>query len=337
MENVSILKSKEYAEEVRPIPFEIQYNENPNLPEGEEVIVQEGVEGIEQVTVIKSFENNNLVAENILQSIPMQNYIPQIVDVGTSKFLGDNKAHLGDIMYVTKEVVLKEKPDDSSKDVYVIYKSLDVRLKELVNEQWCKVNFDGLDGYIKCKDLTSCEVTPEILEENRIQRIKMEINKDMSLNHSTELTLEDYKRMLTGNSADRNNVIADNAEVFYNIDQVYNINGVFVAAMAIHESGWGTSTISKDKKNLFGYGAYDRSPYQSSFSFETYEEGIELVSKVLVKYYINKEGTPIYEGETAKGSYYNGPTVSDVNIRYASDQNWHNRVYSYMEYLYNRL
>ena len=31
----------------------------------------------------------------------------------------------------------------------------------------------------------------------------------------------------------------------------YHINGVFLASMAIHESGWGTSTIAKDKKNLF--------------------------------------------------------------------------------------
>jgi len=57
----------------------------------------------------------------------------------------------------------------------------------------------------------------------------------------------------------------------------------------------------------------------------------------LVKYYLNAEGTPIYEGEVAKGSYYTEPTVESVNTRYASDQNWHNKVYSYMEYLYNRL
>lgn len=107
--------------------------------------------------------------------------------------------------------------------------------------------------------------------------------------------------------------------------------------MAIHESGWATSTISKDKKNLFGYGAYDSSPYESSFSFETYAEGIELVAKVLVKNYINEPGTPIYENEVAKGSYYNEPTMEGVNVRYASDTNWHQKIYKYMEYLYNRL
>ena len=131
------------------------------------------------------------------------------------------------------------------------------------------------------------------MEANRIQRIKMTLAKEMPLNHSTNLTLEDYKRILSGNLQDKNHIIEENAEVFYNMDKKYNMNGVFLASMAIHESGWATSTISKDKKNLFGYGAYDRSPYASSFSFETYAEGIELVAKVLVKNYINETGTQI--------------------------------------------
>lgn len=159
----------------------------------------------------------------------------------------------------------------------------------------------------------------------------------MPLNESTDLTLEDYKKMLSGNASDKNHILEENAEVFYNMDKNYHMNGVFLASIAIHESAWGTSTIAKDKKNLFGYGAYDNSPYASSFAFDTYAEGIELVAKALVKYYINEEGTPIYEEELAKGSYYEEPTVASVNKRYASDENWHNRVYSYMEYLYNRL
>lgn len=337
LENVSVLKSKEYIEEERPLAFEMTYQENPNLPEGEEVISKEGVDGRQQVKVIKSYENNRLVAEDILESIVIESATPQVIDKGTSKFLSNNKAHLGDTMYTTKEIVLMDSANDSANQICTIFKSLDITLLELQSEEWCKIECDGLQGYVKCKDLTSSKVTPGIVEANRIQRIKMTLAKEMPLNHSTNLTLEDYKRILSGNLQDKNHIIEENAEVFYNMDKKYNMNGVFLASMAIHESGWATSTISKDKKNLFGYGAYDRSPYASSFSFETYAEGIELVAKVLVKNYINETGTPIYEGESAKGSYYNGPTVAGVNVRYASDENWNNKIYKYMEYLYNKL
>ena len=66
--------------------------------------------------------------------------------------------------------------------------------------------------------------------------------------------------------------------------------------MGIHESQWGTSRIAMDKKNLFGYGAYDSDAYTYSFEFEDYTEGIELVAKVLVKHYLNTTGTPVYDG-----------------------------------------
>ncbi len=337
LENVSVLKSKEYVEEERPIEFEIIYNENSNLPEGEEVVTREGVNGKERVKVIKSYENNVMVSEEILESLVLEEYISQVVDKGTSKFLSNNKAHLGDRMYITKEIALLDYSSDSANEICKILKSLDVTLLELSGEDWCKIEYDGLEGYVPANSLTTSQVTPGIIEANRVQRIKMTLEEGIPLNQSTDLSLEDYKKILSGNSADRNHVIEENAEAFYNADKTYHMNGVFLAAMAIHESGWGMSTIANDKKNLFGYGAYDRSPYESSFSFETYAEGIDLVAKVLVKYYINEEGTPIYGEEVAKGSYYNEPTVAGVNVRYASDGEWHHKIYKYMEYLYGRL
>ena len=37
------------------------------------------------------------------------------------------------------------------------------------------------------------------------------------------------------------------------------------------------------------------------------------------------------------GTYYNGPTLTGVNARYATDKNWANGVYNHMKYLYNKL
>ncbi len=38
--------------------------------------------------------------------------------------------------------------------------------------------------------------------------------------------------------------------IFYYIEKQYNINGVFVAAVGIHESAWGTSKIAIEKKKF---------------------------------------------------------------------------------------
>lgn len=336
-ENAGMDRVKEQVVEARDIEFETTYTNNATLPKGEEIVKQEGINGKENVTAVKTFENGNFIEEIILSKERLVDPVTKVIDLGTSEFLAKHKVHIGDIMYLSADGTLKETADASSKDLAQIKKSLDIKLLELPNEEWCKISFDGLEGYIKTSNLTSAHTTPNIVEKNRIQRILLKVNIDMELNKVSGLTLNDYKKIFTGLSNDTNKIFEDNYSTFYNVEKKYNINGIFLASMAIHESSWGTSQIAKDKKNLFGYGSYDSTPYDSSFDFASYSEGIETVAKSLVKYYLNPTGTVIYDGELASASYYNGPTLSGVNTRYASDTEWHKKVYNYMEMLYNRL
>lgn len=316
----------------------IVYTNNPTLPKGEEVVTKEGTLGKENVLSVKAYQNQQLIEEHILSREKVLDPTPQLVDVGTSELLANYKIHIGDSLYLLKDCSLKELPDAKSNDLNIIKQNLDVKLLELLNnETWCKISFNDKTGYIPSSELTSAFLTPDIVEKNRITKIMLEVDIDMPLNTSSNLTIDDFKKLLTDLPQDKNNIFKDNYNIFYEMDKKYNINGVFLASIAIHESNYGTSTISKDKKNLFGYGAYDRNPYEYSIQFEDYNSGIETVAKSLAKYYLNPKGTTIYENEIAKGSYYNGPTVKDVNIRYASDPEWHTKVFKYMELLYGKL
>lgn len=166
---------------------------------------------------------------------------------------------------------------------------------------------------------------------------KNKIDFNIALDKPSGLTLEQFKKILTGNSQDKNKIFEENAEYFYYIEQEYNINGVFVAALGIHESGWGTSKIATNKKNLFGYGAYDNSSYASAYKYDGYAASIDMIARVLEKNYLNPKGTKLKNGDTAKGVYYNGNTLQAVNKKYATDKNWSRGVYTWMQYLYNRL
>lgn len=336
-ENSGMDRVKEQVTEERDVDFETTYQNNSTLPKGEEVTLQEGSLGKDNVTVVKTYENGTFVEEVILAKDRLVEPVAKIIDVGTSEFLAKHKVHLGDTIYFVNKGTLKEAADDTSKDVAEVQESLDVKLLELPSEEWCKVSFDGIEGYIKTSNLTSASSTPNIVEKNRIQRILIKVNINMELNKTSGLTLNDYKKIFTNIPNDKNDIFEDNYTVFYNAEKKYNINGIFLAAMAIHESAWGTSQIAQDKNNLFGYGSYDESPYESSYDFNSYQESIETVAKSLVKYYLNPSGTKIYDGETAAAWYYNGPTLQGVNTRYASDKDWYTKVYNYMEMLYNRL
>lgn len=336
-ENAEMDRVKEQVTEERDVEFITEYTNNPTLPKSEEIVKQEGAFGKENVTAIKTYENGNFVEEIILEKEKLVDPISKIIDIGTSEFLAKHKVHLGDTMYLVNTAKLKKTDNDNADEVAEVKQSLDVKLLELPSEEWCKVSFDNIEGYIKTSNLTSSYTTPNIIEKNRIQRILIKVNIDMELNRTSGLTLNDYKKIFTGLPNDKNKIFQDNYTAFYNAEKKYNINGIFLASIAIHESNWGTSQIAEEKKNLFGYGSYDATPYESSFEFADYAEGIETVAKSLVKYYLNPSGTKIYDGETAAAWYYNGPTLKGVNTRYASDSEWNEKVFKYMETLYNRL
>ncbi len=336
-ENASFEKVKEQVSEEREIEYEVQTQQNATLPRGEQVVLQEGVMGKENVSLVKTYENGEFIEEIILAKETIEEPTPEILDIGTSDFLADLNIHIGDTVYLNKNATLRKEPSEDSEEVAEIKNYLDVKLLELPNEDWCKVSFDSIEGYLPTDVLTSASKTPSIIEKNRIQRILINVNIDMQLNKSTGLTLKDYQKIFKDLPNDTNGIFEKNAEVFYNMDKKYNVNGIFIASIAIHESAWGTSQIANDKNNLFGYGSYDETPYESSYDFTSFADGIETVTKSLVKYYLNPAGTKIYDGETASAWYYNGPTLEGVNQRYASDPDWHTKVYSYMEMLYNRL
>ena len=335
-ENASMVEAKDYLKEEREIEFETVYIEDTSLQKDEKVVAQEGTKGKEEVTVVKTYHNGEFVEESILERTVIVEPIKSVVHTGTSEFLSTYKVHLGDILYVTSETSLKDKASDTGIELVKVPQYYDVKLIELSGD-WCKVSFNGHDGYIKNAVLTSSSVTPGILEQNRKQKIFATAGESMSVNKASGLTLEDFKKALSNNPKDVNKIFENNAAAFYNAEQKYNVNGIFIAAIGINESGWGTSNIALTKKNLFGYGAYDSDPYNSSYTFENYEDGIDLVTKVMAKYYLNPAGTKIFGDEMASGKYYNGPTIAAVNMRYASDTEWAKKVYTYMEYLYNKL
>lgn len=334
--NISESTKKEIITKEVKIDYETEYVENSTLPKDEENIIQVGKFGAIEQTVIKTYENNELISEDIIGETRLSEPTKQIIEVGTSEYLKEKSVHIGDTMYTKERMYMYKEPTEEAGTVCIIYESIDVKL---VSEKdgWCYVTVDGLEGYVKGDLITSEVETPGIKEKSRKKRLLLTVNPEMQLNKPSGLTKEDFKKVLSGNQGDKEKIFENNAELFYDIEQKYNINGIFLASIAIHESNWGTSNIAKQKKNLFGFGSFDFSAFESSTTFESYQYGIDYVAKVLVKYYINEKDTPIYDGETAVGTYYNGATVSGVNVRYASDQNWSTRVFNIMKALYEKI
>lgn len=334
--NIEVIRKKEVVHEERDIEFETVYNNDDTLPKGEQVVTREGTLGREKVKAVRVYENDNFLSENITERHVIKDAISKMVSVGTSEFLANYNIHIGDTLYIIKNTKLLKEPNSNSTELLSLSELDDVTLLGLSNN-YCKVSINATEGFVDTNSITSSTKNPELAEKSRVYKLKKTLFKNMDLRKPSGFTLSDFNKILSKNSYDKNKVFENNAQTFYNVEQKYKINAIFLASVAIHESGWGTSVISTTKYNLFGYGSFDRDPYNSSFTFSNYAEGIETVAKVFIKHYLNPPNTPIYNNEIASGKYYSEPTLEGVNKRYCTDTNWSNKVFNYMEKLYNKL
>ena len=277
-----------------------------------------------------------MINEEIIDSKTLEEVVTKIIYKGTSDFLKKYSVHIDDQMYLLEAEDLKEEAKDDSNTICNVPRYLNVKIKE-AGEEWIKVAYNGKEGYLKTTNITSEAVTPMIKEKNRIATLKNNLNVDMDLSVPSGLTLSDFKTVLSNNLSDKNKIFEQSAEYFYKAEQKYKVNGIFLASIGIHESAWGTSKIANDKNNLFGFTAYDSDPYNSATSFDNYENAINKVAEVLSTKYLHVAGTKISDELTATGTYFNGTSAKSVNVRYASDTGWADKVFNYMQYLYNKL
>lgn len=335
---------EEYEVEEIELEYTTKYKNNSSLPKGTLQVVQEGREGKQQITIKKTYHNDELIDEEQISAKITKASVNKIVEVGTGSGILNYKVKVGDTVYVTSDrLSVMVDPNENSQKVATLSKDDELKVLEIQND-WYKIRNKSTIGYVKIEATTHRNYAKEDEIKNNLStttqksstQLLSTLSFDMALNKPSGLSLEQFKKILT-DSKDKNKVFEQNAEYFYYIEKQYNINGVFVAAVGIHESSWGTSKIAQEKYNLFGYGAHDANPYNGAYTFANYSESIDLIARVFVKYYLNPKGTSIYEGEVATGKYYNGPTLSGINAKYATDKNWANGVYSHMKYLYNKL
>ena len=333
---------KEYEKQETEIEYITTYETDETLPKGIVQAKQEGRTGKKQIVIEKTYENDELINEEVISDKIIKAPINKIVVTGGSKYSSNYKIKVGDTLYVTPYILeLKLEPDANSEKIYTL--AMDDEVILLGKEgTWYNISYKKYTGYVPENCLTYLKPESEIdynIEGETLTKEELlsKLSFNIKLNAPSGLSLEQFKKVLTGMEQDSNKIFEQNAEYFYYIEKQYNINGIFVAAIGIHESNFGKSQISLDKKNLFGYGANDSNPYNNAYDFSDYSEGIDLIARVLTKYYINPAGTKIYDGQVATGDYYYSSTLSGVNEKYATDKNWANSVYKWMTYLYNRI
>ena len=137
------------------------------------------------------------------------------------------------------------------------------------------------------------------------------------LTEATNYSAEDLDKVFSLLNIN-NSLLENKGATFKEAEEHYHINALYLLAHSALESDWGRSKIAKDKNNFFGITAYDTTPYLSAKTFDDVDKGILGATKWIKENYIDR------------GRTFLGNKASGMNVEYASDPYWGEKIASIM-------
>lgn len=122
-----------------------------------------------------------------------------------------------------------------------------------------------------------------------------------NLREKSNLSKKQIYDMLEGNN------LQELSDEYYEMEQKYNVNAIFLMALNMEESGHGKSSLAVYNNNLGGI----KSIYGGYANFDSWASCLEYIASLIDEMCL-----------TETGAYYNGTSIYGVNVRYCTGSNW---------------
>ncbi len=148
----------------------------------------------------------------------------------------------------------------------------------------------------------------------------------MDIRYPSEVTAAEINKYIDAYIAKtgKQSVLVGQGQLLIDTATRAGINQLVFAAMAIHESGYGTNSLALRKHNLFSVAAYESAKYDSAYTFLNVEGALQYQADFLRDGYLNPNSWK------HKG-YYLGDANGGLNYYYASDKLWGKKIADHMQ------
>jgi beta-N-acetylglucosaminidase len=230
----------------------------------------------------------------------------------------------------TTDLNIRKAADSSTTLLATIPGSTIVIASAKTSNNWYKVTYSGKTGYVSGSYLKQVITGDPLTSHDGYQFIDLRSHSNVTVDQINNY-IASYVQ-LTGKTS----ILTGKGQAFIDAGNLYGVNALYLAAHAIHESAYGTSTIALAKNNLFGYHAYDADPFISAYKFASVEDCINYAARIIKINYLTPTGsyyeTPILGFKTTDMSKTRIDANSiGMNFYYASDQNWGKTIAQHMQ------
>lgn len=151
------------------------------------------------------------------------------------------------------------------------------------------------------------EETKTCLSNTPIIKEELIIYDNSNLKKCSSLTEEDLNIILKDTN------LEEQSSFILEMESKYNINGVFLTALILNNSSYGTSERCILYNNYTNLAVYD--DYSQGMIFESPEECIEFTANLLCSEYLNEDG-----------NYFNGYSLNDISKNFCNSEIWINNI-----------
>ncbi|MEH7075090.1 SH3 domain-containing protein [Neobacillus drentensis] len=270
------------------------------------------------VSSVKMVGNWYEVSFNGKKGYVYKNYM-QVVPSQTAENPPVNGAN--EVNYLVMDDLNMRQAGAGSLILAVIPKGTSVKSTGKKLDDWYQVTYNGKTGYVF---------------KGYVKEYKLTDYRFIDLRTKSTVTAKQINDYIAANVKGKTSVLVSKGQAFIDAGKKYGVNSLYLAAHAIHESGFGTSNISIGKKNLFGYGAYDSAPFVGAYRFSSVEQCINYVAQKIKADYLNPKGAHFqgamlgYRTNDSKGKRITSKSIG-MNYYYASDPLWGNGIARHMQ------
>ncbi|MCJ8007998.1 SH3 domain-containing protein [Lederbergia wuyishanensis] len=232
--------------------------------------------------------------------------------------------------WVKADLNLRKNADTSYDSLLIIPKNIIVIPTNKTSNNWYKVKYNGKIGYISGAYLQEVKTGDPLTNRDGYQFIDLRTQSPVTAAQINNY-IANYEQ-----STKKKSVLSGKGQVFIDSGKKYGVNSLYLAAHAIHESAFGTSSLSYGKYNFFGFGAFDATPYVGAYRFPDIDSSIDFIAREMKSTYLNSNNWKF------EGAYlgFSTKTLSNarvdalsegMNFWYASDQNWGQKIAGHMQ------
>lgn len=227
----------------------------------------------------------------------------------------------GQTYLIKANLNVRLKPDASTTILVTIPQGKIVIPTHKTSNNWYKVAYGGKIGYISGTYVEQVKTGDPIYSRDSYQFIDLRTQAPVTAAQINNYIAAYSQR--TGKAS----VLSNKGQVIVDAGRRHGVNALYLAAHGIHESGYGTSLISLGKFNLFGFGAFDATPFVGAVRFSSIDSSIDYIAREMKSTYLNPlswkyKGAYLgFSTKTLSGARIDANSEG-MNFYYASDENW---------------